>query len=49
MVLSTVCEFSYGIELELRVYGIQGPNREKEKREKERNELRDLVIAVTCS
>lgn len=27
--------------------GLQGPVREKEKREKERNELRDLVISVT--
>lgn len=41
--------FPYWTEPELRLSGIQGPNREKEKREKERNELRDLVIALTCS
>ena len=28
--------------------GLQGPAREKEKREKERSELRDLVIPEAC-
>ena len=35
-----------GVELRLGIglSGLQGPAREREKREKERNELRDLVI-----
>ena len=29
----------------IKVFGLQGPVRVREKREKERNELRDLVIS----
>lgn len=35
------------LRLALGLSGLQGPAREKEKREKERSELRDLVISVT--
>ena len=35
------------LKLAVGLSGLQGPAREKEKREKERSELRDLVISVT--
>lgn len=35
------------LRLAVGISGLQGPAREKEKREKERGELRDLVICVT--
>ena len=36
------------LRLGIGLSGLQGPAREKEKREKERSELRDLVMPVTC-
>lgn len=35
------------LKIAIALSGLQGPAREKEKREKERNELRDLVISLT--
>jgi hypothetical protein len=37
------------LRLAVGLSGLQGPSREKEKREKERNELRDLVIPEACN
>lgn len=37
------------LRIPLRLSGLQGPTRDKEKREKERSELRDLVNSVTCN
>jgi hypothetical protein len=35
--------------LPIGLYGLQGPAREKEKREKERSELRDLVRSIVTA
>lgn len=47
IILIMHCEslpFDANLRLAFGLSGLQGPAREKEKREKERSELRDLVI-----
>lgn len=48
LVKSFILLADHELRLAVGLSGLQGPAREKEKREKERSELRDLVIPAIC-